>query len=141
MNSRISACPGCGARNRVPAVAAGLPRCAKCGASLPWIVEAEDTDFGRISDSSRLPVLVDLWAPWCGPCKQFSPILEKLAVQYAGRLKLVKVNVDQSPATQAAFGIQSIPTLVLLRDGQVVAQQAGAMPLGALQRWIEPYLA
>jgi thioredoxin 2 len=108
---------------------------------LPWIVEAEDTDFGRISDSSRLPVLVDLWAPWCGPCKQLSPILEKLAVQYAGRLKLVKVNVDQSPATQAAFGVQSIPTLVLLREGQVVAQQAGAMPLGALERWIEPYLA
>ena len=75
MNSRISACPGCGARNRVPAVAAGLPRCAKCRAALPWLVEAEDTDFGRISDSSRLPVLVELWAVWFGPGRQLSPIL------------------------------------------------------------------
>ena len=105
------------------------------------IKQTSDATFDADVLKNDKPVLVDFWAPWCGPCKQLSPILEKLAVQYAGRLKLVKVNVDQSPATQAAFGVQSIPTLVLLRDGQVVAQQAGAMPLGALQRWIEQYLA
>ena len=140
MANPVIACPTCGTKNRLPVVAHGHPRCASCKTDLPWLVEAGDADFDAAVDTKAL-VVVDLWAPWCGPCKQLSPILEKLAVQYAGRLKLVKVNVDQSPATQAAFGIQSIPTLVLLRDGQVVAQQAGAMPLGALQRWIEPYLA
>ena len=139
--SQIVACSQCGTKNRVPATASGKPSCASCKAVLPWLSVADDNTFGKVVLDSKVPVLVDLWAPWCGPCKQLSPILEKLAVPYAGRLKLVKVNVDQSPATQAAFGVQSIPTLVLLREGQVVAQQAGAMPLGALERWIEPYLA
>ena len=107
---------------------------------LPWITDAHDVDFVAVSDSSKLPVLVDLWAPWCGFCKQYSPVLKRLTAQYAGRLKLVKVNVDESPATQASFGVQSIPTLVLLRDGQVVARQAGAMSLGALRRWVEPHM-
>ncbi|WP_394276533.1 thioredoxin [Luteococcus sp.] len=140
MDAHITTCPACNTRNRVPAVAAGVPQCATCHAPLPWIADAHDADFAAVSDSSKLLVLVDLWAPWCGPCKQYSPVLERLAAQYAGRLKLVKVNVDESPATQASFGVQSIPTLVLLRDGQVVARQAGAMSLGALRRWVEPHL-
>jgi thioredoxin 2 len=130
MDAHITTCPACNTRNRVPAVAAGVPQCATCHAPLPWIADAHDADFAAVSDSSKLLVLVDLWAP----------VLERLAAQYAGRLKLVKVNVDESPATQASFGVQSIPTLVLLRDGQVVARQAGAMSLGALRRWVEPHL-
>ena len=122
MNTRISACPGCGARNRVPAVAAGLPRCAKCGASLPWIVEAEDTDFGRISDSSRLPVLVDLWAPWCGYCRRIAPAVEALADELDGRIRVAGVNVDDAPDVAARFGVNTIPTLLLFKDGRLLGR-------------------
>ena len=122
MNSRISACPGCGARNRVPAVAAGLPRCAKCRASLPWIVEAEDTDFGRISDSSRLPVLVDLWAPWCGYCRRIAPAVEALADELDGRIRVAGVNVDDAPDVAARFGVNTIPTLLLFKDGRLLGR-------------------
>ena len=122
MNSRISACPGCGARNRVPPVAAGLPRCAKCRASLPWIVEAEDTDFGRISDSSRLPVLVDLWAPWCGYCRRIAPAVEALADELDGRIRVAGVNVDDAPDVAARFGVNTIPTLLLFKDGRLLGR-------------------
>lgn len=134
--SKVIPCPGCGAKNRVPAVAKGTPRCAKCQAALPWIADAGDADYDQVADSSRLPVLVDLWAPWCAPCRQLSPLLEQFAAERAGSLKLVKVNVDESPRTQARFGVQAIPTLLLFRDGHKVAEQRGALPLAALRNWV-----
>lgn len=137
MASKVIPCPSCGTKNRVPAVAHGTPRCAKCEAALPWIADAGDPDFDATADSSRVPVLVDLWAPWCGPCRQVSPLLEQLATERAGRLKLVKVNVDEAPATQARFGVQAIPTLLLFAGGQKVAEQRGAMPLVALRKWVD----
>lgn len=136
-SNKVVPCPSCGAKNRVPAVAEGLPRCAKCQAALPWIAEAGDADYDKVADSSRVPVLVDLWAPWCGPCRQLSPLLEQFAVEKAGELKLVKVNVDQSPATQARYGVQAIPTLLLFKGGTKVAEQRGALPLAALRNWVD----
>jgi thioredoxin 2 len=89
MPGDIVSCPHCGRRNRVPAAAAGTPRCGNCHQPLPWIVDAADDTFGEIADAASVPVLVDLWAPWCGPCRMVSPALEQLAAENAGQLKLV----------------------------------------------------
>ena len=133
----VVACPSCGRRNRVPAAAAGVPRCASCHAPLPWVTDAGDDTFAEVVERSKLPVLVDLWAPWCGPCRAVSPALESLARQRAGRVKLVKVDVDRSPAVAARFGAQSIPTLLVLDRGAVVARQVGAAPETALAQWLD----
>lgn len=137
MNSTVTVCPSCGTKNRVPAVAAGVPQCAKCEAKLPWIADAGDGDFDAVADSSRVPVLVDLWAPWCGPCRQLSPLVERLATERPGRLKLVKVNVDSAPGTQARFGVQAIPTLLLFSGGAKVGEQRGALAWPALKSWVD----
>src|SRR5580692_9648914 len=141
MPADLIKCPHCGTTNRVPAAAAGTPRCGKCHQPLPWIADADDTTFGDIADAAKIPALVDLWAPWCGPCRMVSPALEQVATQLAGRLKLVKVNVDESPRLQQRFGVQAIPTLMLLRDGQVAARRTGAAPAPALQTWVSEVLA
>jgi len=137
--SKVVACPACGAKNRVPPGTSGRPRCAKCHADLPWIVEAGDAALARALDTSAL-VLVDLWAPWCGPCRSVAPILERLAARYAGRLKVVKVNVDDNPRAAAQYDARSIPTLVLIRAGRVVGRVVGAQPEAALAAQIEPLL-
>jgi thioredoxin 2 len=124
----------------VPATAAGTPRCGNCHRPLPWIVDTGDEDFAEVAERASVPVLIDLWAPWCGPCRKVSPALEQLAAEMAGRLKLVKVNVDESPKLQQRFGVQAIPTLMVLRDGRVVARQAGAAPAPALRAWLEQTL-
>jgi thioredoxin 2 len=118
-------CPNCGRRNRVPAAAAGTPRCGNCHQPLPWIVDAGDDTFAEIAEAASVPVIVDLWAPWCGPCRMVSPALAQVATEMAGRVKLVKVNVDDSPKLQQRFGVQAIPTLMVLRHGQVVVRRAG----------------
>ena len=133
----IITCPHCGRRNRVPAAATGFPRCGNCHQPLPWIADADDTTFGEVAEAAKVPVLVDLWAPWCGPCRMVSPALEQLARDLAGQVKLVKVNVDNSPQLSQRFGAQAIPTLLVLRDGQVVARQTGAAPLPALRSWVD----
>jgi thioredoxin 2 len=140
-DSGIITCPNCGRKNRVPAAAAGTPRCGNCHQPLPWIVDAGDDDFAEVAEHASVPALIDLWAPWCGPCRMVSPALEQLATEMAGRLKLVKVNVDESPKLQQRFGVQAIPTLMLLRDGQVAARQTGAAPAAALRTWLEGALA
>jgi thioredoxin 2 len=137
----VVACPNCGKKNRVPAVASGTPRCAQCKQPLPWVTDASDGTFADVADAAAVPVLVDLWAPWCGPCRMVSPVLERLAQELAGRLKLVKVNVDQSPALSRRFSAQSIPTLVVLRAGKPVARQIGAAPETRLRAWLESALA
>ena len=133
-------CANCGTRNRVPAVADGTPRCGRCGTALRWVVDADDADFHAVVDESSLPVLVDVWAPWCGPCRMVSPALEKLAGELSGKLKLVKVNADDNPEVSRRFGVQSIPTLVLLDHGAVVDTQIGALPEPRLRSWVESKL-
>lgn len=136
MANELTTCPHCGRKNRVPTAAAGTPRCGNCHEPLPWIVNAGDDSFAEVAEKSKVPVLVDLWAPWCGPCRMVSPALAQLATERAGSLKLVKVNVDESPRLQQRFGIQSIPTLMVLRGGKVIARQVGAAPADALRSWL-----
>jgi thioredoxin 2 len=139
--TNVIVCRQCGRRNRVPAVAPGSPRCAQCHKALPWITEADDRTFTAVVDEATIPVLVDLWAPWCGPCHLVSPALERLARSHAGTLKLVKVNVDEAPEVSRRFAVQGIPTLVLMYRGDVVARQTGAAPEPKLREWLEQGLA
>jgi thioredoxin 2 len=137
MSDELVTCPHCGRRNRVPAAAPGIPRCGNSHHPLPGIAGAGDETFAEIAEAASLPVIVDMWAPWCGPCRMVSPALEQLATDLAGRIKLVKVNVDDSPKLQQRFGVQAIPTLMILRHGEVVARQAGALPPPALRAWVK----
>lgn len=135
----VVSCPSCSTRNRVPASATGTPRCASCHRALPWIVDAGADEFEAATATSAL-VLVDLWAPWCGPCRTISPLVEQAAHDLAGRLKVVKVNVDVAPGVSQRYGVQGIPTLLLLRGGREVSRQVGALPGHALRRWIDQEL-
>jgi thioredoxin 2 len=137
----VVTCPDCGKKNRVPAVAPGRPRCAQCHHDLPWIADAGDADFAAVVEQSPLPVVVDLWAPWCGPCRMISPALEDVATRLRGRMKLVKVNVDDNPATSQRFRVQGIPMLLVFRDGELLDTQMGAQGAAQLQAWIEPLVA
>jgi thioredoxin 2 len=136
MATRTVRCETCGRLNRVPAAAQGKPRCGNCKAFLPWIVDAGDDDFAETAEQATVPVLVDLWATWCGPCRMVSPALEQLAREKAGQLKLVKVDIDQAPKLAQRFSVQSIPSLMVLYRGEVIARQAGAVPINALRRWL-----
>src|SRR5262245_5578305 len=133
----VVVCPSCGRKNRVPAAASGRPRCGNCHNPLPWVAEADDESFAERVERAGLPVLVDLWAPWCGPCRAVSPALENLARDRAGRIKLVKVNVAESPATAHRFDVQGIPTLLVLNKGRVIARQTGAAPEFTLREWLD----
>jgi thioredoxin 2 len=137
MPDHVVTCPHCGRRNRVPAAAEGIPRCGHCHQPLPWVADAGDDTFAEVAEAASLPVIVDMWAPWCGPCRMVSPALEQLAADLAGRVKLVKVNVDDSPKLSQRFAVQAIPALMILRHGEVVARQAGALPPPALRAWVK----
>jgi thioredoxin 1 len=103
-------------------------------------VAVTDVTFAEEVTQSTLPVLVDFWAPWCGPCRMVAPVLDELAKEYKDRLKIVKVDVDQCPETAQRFAIRSIPTLLFFKGGQVVAQAVGAVSKRALTQKIEPLL-
>lgn len=139
-DARIVACPHCGRKNRVPGAGAGKPRCAQCHQWLPWIVDARDDTFAQIAENSSIPVVVDLWATWCGPCRMVSPALEQLAQERAGQLKLVKVDVDVAPGLSQRFAVRAVPTLLLLRKGEVLGRQSGAAPIAALRAWVDDAL-
>jgi thioredoxin 2 len=104
------------------------------------MVDTSDADFATVVDASTIPVLVDVWAPWCGPCRMVSPALEQLATELAGKLKLVKVNADEAPQVSRRFEIQAIPTLILMRRGQVIEKQVGAAPAHVLRSWLTQHL-
>ncbi|TDW86507.1 thioredoxin TrxC [Kribbella sp. VKM Ac-2566] len=137
----IVSCPHCGQKNRVQATGDGKPVCGKCGKPLPWVVNAGDQDFAKVVEQSRIPVLVDVWAPWCGPCRMVSPVLEQLATEKAGDIKLVKINADDAPELSRRFDIRSIPTLMVFRSGEAVATQIGATPAAVLRPWLEDALS
>jgi thioredoxin 1 len=99
-----------------------------------------DSSFEKDVIESQLPVLIDFWAPWCGPCKAIAPILEDLAQQYDGKLKIVKLDVDNNPATPPKFGVRGIPTLILFKDGQVQATQVGLLNKSELASFIDSHI-
>jgi thioredoxin 2 len=139
MAATIITCPNCGKRNRVRPQAEGVPRCASCHHLLPWIVDAPADAFDEEVNAS-VPVLLDMWAAWCMPCRQVTPVVEDLARTHAGRVKLVKLDVDAAPAIAARFTVQGIPTLLLMRDGQEVDRMVGAAPRQQIEQWLERHL-
>jgi thioredoxin 2 len=141
MQARVIRCANCGRNNRVPAAATGVSRCGNCHQPLPWIADASDVDFAEEIEKSTSPTLVDFWAPWCGPCRMVSPGLERLAEEYAGKVKLVKVTVDEEPRLSQRFAVQAVPTLMVLRDRRVVSRRAGAAWVAALRTWLDQALA
>jgi thioredoxin 2 len=139
--SDIVSCTSCGTKNRVPASARGVPKCGKCQSALPWVTEAGDDDFDTVAIGSTVPVLVDLWAEWCPPCRMVSPALDQLAKERAGHLKLVKVDVDRAPGLARRYDARSIPTLLIIDGGEVVSRQVGALPAHALKAWVDGALS
>lgn len=103
-------------------------------------VAVTDATFDAEVRQSDIPVIVDFWAEWCGPCRMIGPALEELSEAYAGRVKIAKVNVDENPASPAQLGVRGIPALFLFKNGQVVSNKVGAAPKASLQAWIEEAL-
>ena len=135
-------CSACGATNRVPGdkIAQGLaPVCGKCKTPLPAgrPQPVTDASFAQDVERSPVPVLVDAWAPWCGPCHMIAPIIDQLAIELAGRVRVVKLNVDDNPRTAARFDLRSIPTLLVLKDGREVDRLVGVQPKQEITRRLE----
>lgn len=122
------------------------PICGRCKEPLkvsgaePSPVNVNDQTFNHEVLSHYGPVLVDCWAPWCGPCRMVAPVLDQLASEYAGRLKIAKLNTDENPITASQYGIQGIPTMLLFKNGQLRGQIVGAQPKEAIERQIQPLL-
>lgn len=137
----IRTCNACGTKNRVPAKhLAQAGRCGSCKTALPPLSEPLEVDsisFAEIVQSVSTPVLVDFWASWCGPCRQIAPEVHKLAEEMAGRAVVVKVNTEEQQQLASEFQIQSIPTFMVLKNGQVVFRQSGTSGRSEMRRWLE----
>jgi thioredoxin 2 len=137
-------CPACAAVNRIPQERpATAAKCGKCGQRLfqGQPVELDAAGFERHLGQSGLPLLVDFWAAWCGPCQAMAPVFAAAARELEPRLRLAKLDTDAVPEVAARYGIRSIPTLILFKDGREAARVSGALPAGQLRRWIERQLA
>jgi thioredoxin 2 len=141
-------CSSCGAANRVPRekLAQGLrPKCGRCKQALPEAAAAPvvvtDATFVAEVERSPLPVLVDAWAAWCGPCRTIAPAIDELAAELAGKVRVAKLNVDENPATASRFDIRSIPTLLVIAGGREVDRIVGAQPKPAIRARLDLVLA
>jgi thioredoxin 2 len=143
-NSILAACPQCHSVVRVPSDRSSQhPKCPRCKSELltGTPVALDKASFATYVERTTLPVLVDFWAPWCGPCRTMAPILDRTAQGRAATLQVAKVNTDEQPELAGRFNIRSIPTLILFREGQEVARQSGAVDGGTLTRWLDSTLA
>ncbi|HEX2667802.1 MAG TPA: thioredoxin TrxC [Gammaproteobacteria bacterium] len=134
------ACPDCGASNRLPEARLGeAPKCGKCGAPLfsAHPSTLTDANFDKLVNGTDLPVVVDCWASWCGPCMRFAPVFEEAAAKLEPRVRLAKLDTDANQTVSARLGIRSIPTLVMFKGGKEVARVSGALPLGPFLEWVK----
>ena len=139
-NAVIAACPHCHTLVRVPEERLQEhPKCPRCKAQILTgePVALDSASFAAHVERATLPVLVDFWAPWCGPCRMMAPVLDRAAAQRATGLRVAKVNTDEQPQLAGRFGIRSIPTLILFREGRELARQSGALDGSSLARWLD----
>ncbi|MDA0824294.1 MAG: thioredoxin TrxC [Proteobacteria bacterium] len=138
------ACHQCNASNRLPSERLqDKPKCGKCGtALLPGTpIELSANNFAPVTSKSDLPVIVDFWAAWCGPCKMMAPAFERAAAEFATRAVLAKLNTEDEPAISERFNVRSIPTLIVFKGGHEVTRQAGALDVASLTRFIQGQIA
>jgi thioredoxin 2 len=142
----IIKCDKCGAKNRVPVSRVNEgPICGKCRsplkAAVPGIpIDISDRTFNQEVISYPGAVIVDCWAPWCEPCRMVAPVMEQIAAEYSGRVKVAKLNVDENPTTSSRYGIQSIPTMLIFKNGSQVDRMVGALPRQEIERHLAAVL-
>lgn len=146
VQSRIIECPKCGTRNRISDnnPSGKAPVCGKCHSTLTIApskpVTVTDANFSSVVEASSMPVLLDLWAAWCGPCRMIAPVIEQIAAEVSGKAIIGKLDVDANPMTASRFGVQSIPTLLIIKDGREVDRLIGAQPKQAILQRLQRFI-
>ena len=140
MEKTYAVCEKCGQMNRVEVNSEKAAVCGSCKSELPLhdaVVDGSDRSFGKLIAKSPLPVVIDVWAEWCGPCRAFAPTFKDASGKFAGRVVFVKLDSEKNPQTANQLGIRSIPTVMIFKGGVEVARQSGALPRDQFDRWLE----